>query len=223
MARVAILDVFQEFAQLPAIPLLEGGHEVLIELVPIDFERVLGFSPDLVIAALYRMNKAYDRPIGRAEHDILGYIPLQSLQGYPSGDMIPLVLLGYGLHERDIPRECCHYDLFLSLPKDIRLLPPKIEELLKKVKRRRKISTYLCPHCRSRLTYTAWRPDDLFCPRCGTSVALIDEENCIYSPPGWQGTGRPCQIKDLLLAPGRREDPPESSPPDQASKPNEAE
>ncbi|GEM_PF-1544105 len=198
MTKIVVLDGFQEFAQMLSGLLMEDGNEVLTELIPVDFERVINFRPDLIVVALYRMNKAYDRPIERAEDDILGYIPLLSLKNYPSTTLIPLLLVGYGLHERDIPPECCHYDLFLSFPKDIRLFPRKVEELSKQVKSRRKISGYLCPHCESRLTYVARKPDDLFCPRCGTSVAFLDEENCIYSPPGFKGPGRACKVSQLL-------------------------
>lgn len=196
MARVAIIDSFQTIAQMLASVLGEAGHEVLTELIPVDFERLLHFAPQVIVVSLYRMNKAFDRPIECAELDILGYVPLVSKDRYPALSYVPTALLGTGLHERDIP-EGADYDVFLSLPKDIDIVKVKVDELARKAMGRRKISRYVCPHCGSRLTYLT-RPDDLFCPRCHAVVAIIDDENCIYSPPNVVDRSIPCQVAQLL-------------------------
>lgn len=212
MARVAILDAFEELAQLLAEPLRGSQHEVLVEVIPVDFERLIRFGPDVIVAVLYRMNKAFDRAIEQAELDILGYIPLLSLKRYSALRAVPLLLVGYGLHERDIPNDCCDYEAFLSLPKDVRLFSRKAEELANRPRATRKISAYLCPHCGSRLTYAPRKPEDLFCPRCGTSVAIIDEEHCIYSPAGTKGPGRPCSLGQLMPKPPEAAAEPSPSP-----------
>lgn len=200
MARVAIIDAFQTLAQMLASVLREAGHEVLTEIIPIDFERLLHFAPQVIVVSVYRMNKAFDRPIESPERDILGFIPLVSMGEYPAlATCVPVVLVGTGLHERDIP-DTLDYDLFLSFPKDSNLFRKKVEELAEKGKGRRKISRYACPHCGSRLTYTS-SPDDLFCPRCHTVVTIIDDERCIYSLPTVIERSIPCRVKQLLPPP----------------------
>ncbi len=196
MARVVIVDAFQTMAQMLASGLRADGHVVLTEVIPIDFERILHFAPQVIVVSLYRMNKAFDRPVVSAERDVLGYIPLISMDQYPALQAcVPIILLGTGLHERDIPAGV-DYDLFLSLPKDIELFRPRVEELAEGAKGRRKISPYACPHCGSRLTYTS-SPDDLFCPRCHTAVAIVDDENCIYSRPQTVERSIPCKVSQL--------------------------
>jgi len=204
MARVAIIDAFQTMAKMLASVLREAGHEVLTELIPVDFERILHFDPQVIVVSLYRMNKAFDRPIDRAERDILGFIPLISMDQYPALNFcVPIALLGTGLHERDIPAGV-DYDVFLSLPKDIDLFRAKVEELASKAKGRRRISRYACPHCGSRLTYTS-SPDDLFCPRCQTVVTILDDTNCLYTRPDVPERSIPCKVEQLL--------PPAAQPP----------
>ncbi|HEY9855870.1 MAG TPA: hypothetical protein V6D05_09055 [Stenomitos sp.] len=198
MARVAIIDGFQTMGKMLASVLREGGHEVLTEVIPVDFERILHFGPQVIVVSLYRMNKAFDRPIESAERDVLGFIPLISLDQYPAlNAYVPVTLLGTGLHERDIP-ENVDYDLFLSLPKDIEIFRAKVEELASKAKgRRRRISRYACPHCGSRLTYTS-SPDDLFCPRCQTVVAILDDTTCMYVRADVPERSIPCRVEQLL-------------------------
>lgn len=207
MARVAIIEDFQTLAQMLASVLREAGHEVLTEIIPVDFERIGHFAPQVIVVSLHRMNKAFDRPIERAEQDILGYIPLMSLERYPAINCLPIVLLGTGLHERDIPGSV-NYDVFLSFPKDSGIFRLKVEELALRAKGRRKISRYVCPHCGSRLSYHA-NPDDLFCPRCHTAVAIIDDENCLYSLRDVMERSIPCKVAQLLAPPDARSLPPE--------------
>lgn len=88
-----------------------------------------------------------------------------------------------------------HYDVYLDFPDDMHLFLPKLEELSTKVKSRRKPSGYLCPIGRSRLTFRS-SDKDLFCPRDGTAVVIIEADRCLYLPPG-QKESIPCSIDDI--------------------------
>ncbi|HEY9721358.1 MAG TPA: hypothetical protein V6D47_05050 [Oscillatoriaceae cyanobacterium] len=193
--NVAILDDYEAYAELLAGPLLRAGHGVMIELAPIDFERLVQFGPNVVSIGLYRRRDAYDRPIESVEKDIVGYQPLIDMECYPAINVLPLVLIGTGLVEKDVPTTL-NYDLFLTFPEDLEMYLPKVVELATKVKTRRRISGYVCPVCRSRLVYFQ-RQEDLFCPRCGTAVAIVDESNCLYSPHGETGRTCNCTIAEI--------------------------
>ncbi len=43
----------------------------------------------------------------------------------------------------------------------------------------RQPSDYHCPHCRSRLTYSRSRGQDLFCGHCFAAVCLVDTEHFV--------------------------------------------
>lgn len=193
--NVAVLDDYEVYAELLAGPLLRAGNGVMIELAPIDFERLLHFAPNVISVGLYRRKDAYDRPIESVEKDVVGFQPLIDMENYPAINVVPLVLIGTGLVEKDVPT-ALNYDLFLTFPDDLGLYLPKVEELATKVKTRRKLSGYLCPVCSSRLVYFQ-RKEDLFCPRCGTSVAIVDEQNCLYAPHGEPGLTCNCTLSEL--------------------------
>lgn len=197
MARIVILDDLQETIDILAPPLIAHGHELMADFYPIDFERIMVFKPDLITLDLYRAQDAFDRPIHDLETDVIGFRPLVEMERYPAVSVIPIILIGNCLQERDIPTSV-NYDLFLSFPRDIQQYFPKVEEIAGTVKTRRKISGYVCPHCRSRMTFTSQRESDLFCPRCHTAVAIIDEGTCIARGP--QGSPLPCTMADLRPA-----------------------
>lgn len=178
MARVMIIDDLQETLDLLMPPLVDQGHEVMSDISPIDFERVMRFAPQVITVDLYRRLEAFDRPIQSVEADVIGFLPLMEMEKYPAVSVIPIILVGNCLQEKDIPTEV-NYDLFLSFPRDVKLYLPKVLEIANTVKTRRRISEHICPHCGSRLTHTSTRLSDLFCPRCHTAVAIIDDESCI--------------------------------------------
>lgn len=178
MAKVMIIDDLQETIDLLAPPLTGQGHEVLTDVSPIDFERVMAFRPDVITLDLYRRKEAFDRPIRTVEEDVIGFAPLVEMEHYPAISVIPIILLGNCLQEKDVPTSV-NYDLFLSFPSDVKLYFPKVIELAETVKSRRKISGYVCPTCGSRLTSRSTREADLFCPRCHTAVAIIDDTTCL--------------------------------------------
>ncbi|MNY18142.1 hypothetical protein D3C86_1515000 [compost metagenome] len=158
----------------------------------------MAFKPDIITLDLYRRLEAFDRPILNIEADVVGFIPLVEMEKYPAVGIIPIILIGNCLQEKDIPTSI-NYDLFLSFPRDTKLYFSKVVEIASTVKTRRKISRYVCPNCGSRLTFTRNREEDLFCPRCHTAVAVIDHESCIASAS--DGTQLPCTL-DLLKPPG---------------------
>lgn len=178
MARVVILDDLQEAIAILAPPLAAQGHDLLSDVSPIDFERIMRFRPDVILLNLYRRIEAFDRPIGEIRADIEGFDLLLEMEQYPAIGVIPIILLGNCLQEKDVPTSV-NYDLFLSLPRDLKLYLPKVIEIATTVKTRRHISNHVCPRCGSRLTYTGGRQDDLFCPRCHTAVALISPTECL--------------------------------------------
>ncbi|MBM3268024.1 MAG: hypothetical protein FJZ01_10295 [Candidatus Sericytochromatia bacterium] len=178
--RVAVLNDLVEVAGLIAADLRAGGHEVLLEIAPIDFERVLQFGPAAIVLVLHRRRAAFNRPIASPSEDIIGYKALSEVESYPALTALPTALIGLGLDESDIPIRL-RYDVFLTFPDDAQLYRPKIEELAGRRKGRRKIGWLLCPHCRSRLMYLE-NPENLFCPRCGAGVS-IHEGDCVAMLP----------------------------------------
>lgn len=209
MAKVAILDDLQETVDILAPPLVSQGHEVLTDIIPIDFERLMAFKPDLITLDLYRHERAFERPIQNIEADVVGFKSLVAMEQYPAVNLIPIILIGHCLQEKDIPTSV-NYDLFLSFPRDIQQYFTKVEEIASTVKTRRRISEYICPVCGSRLTFTQNRTTDLFCPRCHTAVAIINQESCIAR--GNDGRKIPCSL-DILRPPPT---PPESLNPQKA-------
>lgn len=181
MARIAVLDDYEDYLLMVSAPLLRAGHQVYrhaTENGPIDFERLIAFEPQVVSVALYRLRAAFDRPVRNLGEDILGYEPLMEMERYPAIQLIPTLIIGNGLQEKDVPTSL-HYDAFLVLPDDIKRYEPTVADLANVVKSRRKISRFLCPKCRGRLTYIRQPVIDLFCPRCHCAVSLIDGEGCI--------------------------------------------
>ena len=204
MAKVMILDDLQETIDLLAPPLRDQGHELLTDVSPIDFERIMRFKPDVITLNLYRKLEAFDRPIRTIEEDVDGFIPLIEMENYPAIGVIPIILLGNCLQEKDIPTSV-NYDLFLSFPRDVTLYFPKVIEIATTVKTRRRISEFVCPRCGSRLTFVQNRHDDLFCPRCHTAVAIINSETCIARTS--EGSSLPCDMAALRppqALPGKR-------------------
>lgn len=173
MAKVACLKDFHEYALMIGALAREGGHEAYIDNPPLDFERLVDFGPEVLVTGLFRKRAAVNRPIRDLEEDVLGLDTLRQLEGYPALRIVPLAILGNSIEEHEVPTTL-NYDLFLYFPDDMHLFLPKLDELATKVKSRRTISGYVCPSCRSRMTFTQDRDQDLFCPRCGTAVALID-------------------------------------------------
>jgi hypothetical protein len=178
MARIAILDDYRELGALVAGPLMQEGYDTMVETSPIDFETVIRFSPDVIAVHLYRKENAFDRPIRSVEEDVLGFKPLEEMQNYPAISIIPTMLVGIGLLERDVPTTV-NYDMFLTFPMDLQIYLPKIQELAGLHKTKRHISNYICPSCDSRMTYLREPVTDLFCPRCHTSVSIIEGNGCL--------------------------------------------
>jgi uncharacterized protein YlaI len=194
MAKVVILDDLQETVALLAPPLTGQGHEVLTDVAPIDFERIMRFKPDVITLNLYRHQDAFDRPIRNVEQDVIGFIPLVEMEKYPAISVIPIILVGSCLQEKDVPTSV-NYDLFISFPSEVKIYFPKVVEIAATVKTRRRISEYVCPQCGSRLTYTQKRADDLFCPRCHAAVAIVDDQTCIAR--SGDGNFIPCDMATL--------------------------
>jgi uncharacterized protein YbaR (Trm112 family) len=199
MAKVCVIDDFEEYAQMTAAPLQQAGHEVMTQVSEkegeVDFERVISFGPNVVTVGLYRNQIAFNRPIKDISEDVLGYVPLTEMEKYPAINAIPILLIGNALEEQDIPTTV-GYDAFLVFPRDIKILLKTVEELAH-AKVRRRISGYVCPTCGGRLTFSAsGREQDLFCPRDHTVIAIIDEESCIAKDE-WGGI-IPCSVAKLL-------------------------
>ena len=199
MARVALIDDYLEYAEMAAAPLRVAGHETMAAIVPIDFERILKFEPNVISVGLYRKEIAFNRPIEHWEEDVLGYEPLKEMERYPAIGLIPIILIGSALEEQDVPTTV-NYDLFLSFPRDLHLYLPKVEELASTVKTNRKISGYVCPWCGSRLVYHRAPARDLFCPRCHTAVAIVDRDRCLMMV---NGAGPQVPSNVALLQPRR--------------------
>lgn len=200
VSRIVVIDDFKEYAEMTATPLRQAGHEVLTmasEEGPLEIERLIQFGPQAIVVGLYRNAQAFDRPIVDWTQDVLGYTPLSQLEKDPTINVLPIMLVGGGLREADIPTTLA-YDLFLVFPRDIKLYVPKMEELITKVRTRRKMSAYLCPSCGGRLTYVQGHANDLFCLRCHTAVALVDGEDAVVLSP----SGRSMRMPLDALSPG---------------------
>lgn len=195
MAKVAAIKDFYEYALMIGCLCEHGGHTVLAQSPPVDFEAVARFGPDALVVGLFRKQAAFDRPIVDAAEDIFGLETAREVEEYPAMRMTPLLLLGNGIVEREVPN-WFHYDLFLYFPDDMHLFLPKVEELALKVKTRRTLSGYICPNCGSRLTFSQKPAKDLFCPRCHTAVSIIDDRSCIYLLKG-SGPSCPCTIDQI--------------------------
>lgn len=200
MARVAIIDDYPEYAEMAARPLREAGHHLHIDTAPIDWEALVEFQPQVLVVGLSRAEGAIGRPIEVPERDILGYKALKETEMYPAIQVVPIVLAALGLLEREVPT-AVPYDLFISLPKEARGYEPKLAELAEVVKTRRRISRYVCPRpaCGSRLVYVKEPARDLFCPKCGAGVALIDDD-CTWLDPS-TGDSHRCKTVELLPPP----------------------
>lgn len=194
MARIAILDDYRELGALVAGPLMQEGYEIMIETSPIDFEKVLNFAPQVIAVHLYRKEEAFDRPIRSVEEDVLGFKPLEDMERYPAISLIPIILVGVGLLEKDVPTSV-NYDIFLTFPRDLQIYLPKVDELTTLHKTKRHISHYLCPTCHSRMTYLREPIHDLFCPRCHTSVSIIEADGCLANTG--DGNRIPCSLEQI--------------------------
>jgi len=188
-------------------PLVEAGHETFVETIPVDFERIVRFGPQVIVLGIRRQDRARGRAIEDPERDILGYRAMLEVENYPAFSTIPILILGSGLDEHEIPTRI-RYDLFLSLPRDSDLYVPRVEELSRRVKTRRRISGYICPNCGSRLTYSLTPAKDFFCPRCHTVVALIEGEGALVRYPNEKQELLPVE----RLLPPNMETPAETPP-----------
>lgn len=196
MARVAVIDDQEACAEMVAAPLILAKNTVLTELVPIDWERVLAFKPQVIVLAVRRADHAYDRPVENPEKDITGHRAIVQMEDYPAILAIPLILTGFALHERDVPTKL-PYDLFLHLPNDFHLLAAKVAEIAKRgAPRRLKMTGYKCPECGARLTSLNNREQDLFCPRCGTAVQILGDQAHVLNAT----TDRHVSLADIKVA-----------------------
>lgn len=170
---------------------------------PLDFEELIQFAPQAIVVGLYRNAEAFDRPVVDWTQDVLGYTPLTQMEQYPAINLMPIMLIGGGLREKDIPTTIS-YDIFLVFPKDIKLYVPKVNELVATVKTRRRISGYICPNCGNRLTFVKDQSKDLFCLRCHTSVALVEGDDAVTLYP----SGRAERVSMEQLKPPSSEELP---------------
>lgn len=178
MAKVAIIKPYFEYAKMIGALVEEGGHETLLEVPPVDWERVMNFGPEALVTGVFRKRIAFNRPIENFKDEVLGSDIVETIQSYPAIWSTPTLLLGNAVEERDVPLTL-RYDLFLIFPDDMFVFLRSLDELTKMVKSKRKVSGYICPNCGSRLTYLKEPVKDLFCPRCHTAVAIIDHESCL--------------------------------------------
>lgn len=203
MSRIAVVDDYEEYAEMMAAPLRVAGHEVLIEVNEeggLDFDRILGFEPQVVSVGLYRKEIAFDRPVEDFGRDVLGAAPVRAMEGYPAIQAVPIALVGSALQEHDVPTTL-RYDLFLVMPRDIKLYVPRIEALAA-LKKRRKLSPYVCPleACRGRLVHIGNGEIDLYCPRCGTGVT-VEGDRIHYLEAGTTSTET--ASRNLIVPQGR--------------------
>lgn len=184
-----MLDDRPEVAKLIGVPLMEAGHEVLSQLSPVDFEKVLAFRPQVIVAGIYRKRQTGGLA---GESELVGLESLRQLAAYPASLTVPLLLVGIGLDEGDIPI-ATRYDLFLQFPEEMAAYVPKVEELSTKRKSSSHISVYICPTpgCGHRLTYVR-AEKDLFCMKCGAGVTMLDDEHCTWMAP--DGEIYPCKV-----------------------------
>lgn len=181
-------------------PLTEAGHRVLADVSPIDWDAVVHFEPQVIVAGISRSKEAAGRPIADPAEDVIGYRALMDLRQYPAITAVPIAIVGMGIDERELPVPT-HYDLFLYFPDDMDSFVPRIEELPRTIKRRRLISGFRCPNpgCDSRLTYTRERDRDLFCPKCGSAVAMLDDDHAIWRGPS--GQQEAAHLDDMRVEP----------------------
>lgn len=203
MAKVAIVNDYVEYAEMAALPLREAGHDVYIDISPIDWEALVHFGPQLLVIGLVRDEGAIGRPIEDPVKDIIGYKSLLETEQYPAIQVLPLILAGAGLREIDVPTDIS-YDLFVSFPKEVSTYAAKVTELATEVRSRRRISGYVCPRpgCGSRLVFLKEPARDLFCPKCGAGVAIIDDEDCTWLDPA-TGRTQTCKTAELTPRPTR--------------------
>jgi hypothetical protein len=194
VARVAVIDDFEAYAELAAAPLRQAGHEVLTATAPIDWTRVVRFQPEVVTFGVYRRPQAFNRPIVDPRADILGYEAIIQAEGYPAIQALPIMIVGDGLEASDLPTSL-RYERFLMMPNDMSHYAEEVGELAEGRKRHRRLSEYICPLCGGHLVALRRGEHDLFCPRCGASVAIIDEHSCSYlTQAGRTGTCTLAQI-----------------------------
>lgn len=203
MARIAVLDDHPELVEMLARPLLGGGHVVLTEIAPLEFDEILHFGPEVIVAGLSRKPAAAATCGELTPDDIWGYRAIDEMARYPAIALVPMVVVGVGMFEREFPVRL-NYDLFLSFPDDMALYAGKVAELSTKVKTRRRISGYVCPNpgCGSRLVYTREPVRDLSCPKCGVGVAVIDRLHVTWCDP--HGESHEALLADLHAPAGRR-------------------
>jgi hypothetical protein len=197
MSKVAVLNDFIEYAEMAALLMRAEGHEVMTTIVPIDWEKILAFKPDVLVLSIYRREAAINRPIVDPLKDVAGYAALLETQNFPIIQVIPTLIIAWGVNEYDIPIKV-NYDRFLKLPEEVKELSKVVEELSVKQKSIRKISKYYCPNtlCKSHLTYVK-NTEDLFCPKCHTSIAVLGGGLCSYLLES-KGDPIECKIIELL-------------------------
>lgn len=198
MLRIALLNDHQMVLTALEAPLIQAGHQVRSDVSPIDWEAVVRFDPQVIIAGISRSREAVGRAILDPSEDAVGYRALLDMRNYPAITAVPIVLVGMGIDERELPVPT-HYDLFLYFPDDMETFVPRIEELTRTLKRRRTISEYRCPNpgCDSRLTHTRDRERDLFCPKCGSAVAILDDDQAIWRGPS--GKHEPANLAEMRV------------------------
>ncbi|MNS41294.1 hypothetical protein D3C72_736440 [compost metagenome] len=197
MLNIVLLNDHPMVLKALEVPLTEAGHRVLADVSPIDWDAVVRFKPQVIVAGISRSREAAGRPIASPAEDVIGYRALMDLRQYPAITAVPIVIVGMGIVESELPVPT-HYDLFLYFPDDMETFVPRLEEVTHTIKRRRLISGYRCPNpgCGSRLTYTREREHDLFCPKCGSAVAVLDDDHAIWrGPRGQQEAARMGELR----------------------------
>jgi uncharacterized protein YlaI len=195
MAKVAILHNTEVLGQALAAPLGIAGFQTYVAHRPIDFEKLADFGPEVIVLAADRGLNTTHRMKIDLETDAMGYSAMAELEKYPALQVVPLLLVGSAVRQSEL-KTSIKYDAFLAFPEEASAYVDTVRALSAKIKSRRHISGYMCPHCRGRLTFTQRPVLDLFCPRCHTPVAIIDDDACIYSVHG-SGPTRNCKMKDI--------------------------
>jgi CheY-like chemotaxis protein len=186
MAKIAVLNHHPIMARMFARPLEEAGHEVLTATPPFDVENLVDFGPRAIVVVLDRRVCAAARPVEDPERDLYGFEAIEALEAYPALQLIPILVIGNAVPEGEIATST-RYDVYLGLPDELDRYVETVACLIDKVKSRRRLSGYLCPICGGRMTYSRQPARDLFCPRCYTSVNLVEGEEALVVP---RGTGR---------------------------------
>lgn len=212
MLNIVLLNDHPMVLKALEVPLTEAGHRVLADVSPIDWDAVVRFKPQVIVAGISRSKEAVGRPIADPAEDVIGYRALMDMRQYPAITAVPIVVVGMGIGERELPVPT-HYDLFLYFPDDMESFVPRIEEVTRTIKRRRLISAYRCPNpgCDSRLTYTRERDRDLFCPKCGSAVAVLDDDHAIWRGP--RGQQEAAHLADMRVEPADAPAPSETPQP----------